>query len=184
MKLNKKGFTMVELLAAVSIMAILSGIAVAAYTKYQEKARQDAYKTMEQSAHYAAANYIQEKGVIIANGSTKTFDVIDLIDAGLLEKLEDPRAKGFYCHNGSKVLVTRTKGTSGALDKYTYIVKLKCEFYTSQRVECVPNTTTCSKNCSISANQGTCNILAKEQKISSCNSGYKMCIQEGVKFED
>ena len=184
MKLNKKGFTMVELLAAVSIMAILSGIAVAAYSRYQDKARQDAYKTMEQSAHYAAANYIQDKGVIIPSGTSKTFEVIDLIDAGFLEKLEDPRAKGFYCHNGSTVEVTRTKGSSGTLDEYTYIVKIKCEFYESQRVSCVPNSTSCSKSCSSEANTGTCNNLAKEQKIASCGTGYKMCIESGVKFED
>ena len=65
MKLNNKGFTMVEMLGAVAILAIVSGIAITSYTKYQEKVRKDAYEAMETSAFSAAQNYIQDKGLVV-----------------------------------------------------------------------------------------------------------------------
>ncbi len=134
-KLNKKGFTMVEMLAAVSIMAILAGVAISAVSRYQEHAWEEAYKAMETSAYDAAQNYITDKGIVVPTSGSKTLEIVDLIDAGYLDKLEDPRAKGYYCHNGSKVEVTKTKGSNGSLDKYTYNVVIVCEFYTSSHYE-------------------------------------------------
>ena len=65
MKLNKKGFTLVEILATVAIMAVLSGVAVTATTKYLEKTRQESYKALEASAYSAAQNYIQQRSAIV-----------------------------------------------------------------------------------------------------------------------
>ena len=134
MKLNKKGFTMVELLAAVTILGIVTAMAVTAYTKYQEKVRYDAYEAMEKSAYSAAEIYIQDKGIVIAEGSTKTIQVSTLVDGGYLPNLEDPRSKGRYCHTGSKVQVTKVSKNSGTkLESYKYVVTIKCSGYTSTR---------------------------------------------------
>lgn len=135
MKLNNKGFTMVELLAAVTLLGIISSIAVVSYTKYQEKVRQDAYEAMEKSAMSAAQTYIQDKGIIVPVGEAnkRTIDVSTLVDGGYLNKLEDPRTKGEMCHVGSKVEVYKTKNSGTTLEQYTYIVTIKCNRYTSMR---------------------------------------------------
>lgn len=136
MKLNKQGFTMVELLAALAILAIFSGIAVIAVTRYQEKARKDSYEAMEASAFSAAQNYIQDKGIVVSTSSPKTFKVSDLVDEGYLPKLQDPRSKDSYCHNGSTVTVKKTDTASGStLSAYEYLVVIKCKNYTSSRTE-------------------------------------------------
>ena len=136
MKLNRKGFTLIELLAAVAILSILSGLAVTAVSKYQEKARKTAYEAMESSAFSAAQNYIQKTGTIIpTDGSSKEISINDLVEQGYLSKLQDPRTKSTYCHTGSKVLVSRQKGSSTTLDKYTYLIIIKCKDYESSHYE-------------------------------------------------
>lgn len=140
MKLNKKGFTMIELLAAVTLLGIISGIAVVSYTRYQKKVRQDAYEAMEKSALSAAQNYIADRGIIIPEApSTRTIDVVTLVDTGFLNKLEDPRTKGDMCHSGSKVEVSKTKHSGATLEEYTYIVTIKCNGYTSSREDAAGN---------------------------------------------
>lgn len=136
MKLNNKGFTLVELLAVVSLIAILSGLAITAYTSYLEKARKESYEAMEKSAFSAAQNYIQATGAIVpVQPSERTIDVSTLVDKGYLKNLEDPRSKGEYCHSGSTVKVSKKKSSGTTLEEYTYTVTIKCNGYTSTRVE-------------------------------------------------
>lgn len=144
MKINNKGFTMVEILAAVSILAILSGVAVSAVTKYQEKARQKAYQSMEQSTYSAAYNYILDTGRVVPN-TYITIQVTDLVNDGYLQRLEDPRAKGADCHANSKVEVKKlpkptfpgltpeeeAEKQKTILDQYEFKVTIKCKNYTS-----------------------------------------------------
>ena len=143
MKLNNKGFTMVELLAAVAILGILSGVAVMGVTRYREKVRQEAYETMEKSAYTAAQNYILDKGTVVSSSATSPtiINIIDLVDEGYLQNLEDPKAKGKYCHADSNVKVTKTERTGTAIDEYTYLVTIKCNGnYTSTRTDDHGNT--------------------------------------------
>ena len=53
---NNKGFTLVEILVAVVIMGILTGVAVPAVTHFIERSRQKSYETMEESLKDAAFN--------------------------------------------------------------------------------------------------------------------------------
>lgn len=140
MKLNKKGFTMIEILGAVAILAIVSGIAITSYTKYQEKVRQDAYEAMETSAFSAAQNYIQDKGLVVpVDPETKVIEVSTLVDSGYLNPLEDPRTKGDLCHVGSTVTVSKTKNQGAKLEEYKYVVVIKCNHYTSTREDASGN---------------------------------------------
>lgn len=139
MKLNNKGFSMVELLAAVALLAILSGIAISSYSRYQEDARKDAYAAMEKSAFAAAQSYVLDKGIIIPKTpDTKTIEVSTLVEQGYLKKLEDPRVKGSTCHTGSTVQVSKIVSdknldeNKNKLDVYTFRVIIKCKNYTSQ----------------------------------------------------
>jgi len=134
MKLNNKGFTLIEILAAVTIMGILAGIGVASYTRYQEKVRNDSYEAMEKSAYAAAQNYLQSTGSIVPEEPNyRTIDVQTLVDGGYLNELIDPRTKNTHCHSGSYVKVTKKPSVGTKLEEYTYIVTIKCRHYTSSR---------------------------------------------------
>ena len=57
---NRKGFTLVEILAVVVILGILFTIGVTAYTRFIKKAKDDAYETMILSAKNAMDNYMMD----------------------------------------------------------------------------------------------------------------------------
>ncbi len=58
MRLNNKGFSFVELLAAVTILAILSGIAIVGVTNILHKAHLEYYKNQEKNVVLAAQSYM------------------------------------------------------------------------------------------------------------------------------
>lgn len=104
--MNKKGFTMIELLGAISILSILMGIAVAAVTKYQLKARDAVYKNHEKNMKTATENYLLDnQGDIPSLGNSKKINVSDLIDGQYLERLNDPVSKELDCNSGSYIIV-------------------------------------------------------------------------------
>lgn len=149
MKLNNKGFTLVELLAAVAILGILSGIAISAVTNSQEKARKDAYSAIETSAYTAAQNYIQKHNSVVpstsgfdeftsastlnsflANSANyKKISTTTLVDEGLLPKLVDPATKTASC--SGDVFITKIKGAGSKLDTYAYLVDIRCSNFKS-----------------------------------------------------
>lgn len=132
MKLNNKAFTLIEMLAAVTLLGILSTIAIVSYTKYQEKVRQEAYEAMEQSAFSAAQNYILDKGLNIPdNPAAMRISISTLVDEGYLNKLEDPEAKGSYCHSNSYIYLTSMPQSGTTLKKDAYFVNINCKNYTS-----------------------------------------------------
>lgn len=140
MKLNNKGFTMIELLAAITLLGILSAIGISSYTRYQEKAREEAYEAMESSAFSAAQNYILEKGLVVpVEPETKEIEIQTLVEEGFLTKLEDPRQKETTCHVGSKVLVSKIKNNGTTLEEYTYKVIINCADYTSSHTDAAGN---------------------------------------------
>ena len=57
MKLNKKGFSLVEILVAILILGILSGLAVVSVSSMLQTAKEDYYDTIEKTIILAAQNY-------------------------------------------------------------------------------------------------------------------------------
>lgn len=55
----RKGFTMIELLAAIVILGILSVTAIVAVTRLTEKARKEDERQYEQTLKMAAESYMQ-----------------------------------------------------------------------------------------------------------------------------
>ena len=103
--MNKRGFSLVELLAAIAILAILSSIAITASYRYQQKAKKQAYDTLVASAKEAAEEYAMEH----PSATTVNFDT--LVKEGYLENAIDPAAKDKNCTGTVKI----TEGAKGTL---------------------------------------------------------------------
>ena len=121
MKLTQKGFTLIEIIGAVTIIGILSTVSIISVTRYQERTKQQAYAAMEKSAFDAAQAYLQKEGSIFTGSKTITIET--LVNKGYLQALKDPTGDS---NCAGEVVVTRTKGNSQVLDNYKYVVKINC----------------------------------------------------------
>ena len=82
---NKKGFTLVELLAVIVILAIIIGIGITASMTISNKSRDKMYETKIEMIEKAATLYVQDKpSVLNENGGLVT--VKKLLDKGYLKK--------------------------------------------------------------------------------------------------
>ena len=124
-RINKKGFSLVEILAAIAILGILMSIATTAYNRYKRQARQQAYDTMAKSSITAAKNYmmdnVQQKYI--------TFDT--LLNQEYIDTLQDPRYKEEQC-SGIVINKVVQGQTQKQLDVVFQKVKLCCKNYKYQ----------------------------------------------------
>lgn len=67
-KLTKKGFTLVELLAVITILGIISAVAVISVSSYLTKTRQEAMENLSKTAYDGFVNYMMEKNVLLNKG--------------------------------------------------------------------------------------------------------------------
>ena len=126
--MNRKGFTLVEMLAVVSILSILSGIAILGVTRYLKSSKDQAYDSIIKSAYSASTNYILDNNVEIKTGESIDVDFDELI-GNYMDSPIDPNAKNTQCKG--KVTVTKKSSSSSdsvdSIDDYKYVVKLNCE---------------------------------------------------------
>ena len=137
--MNKKGFTMVELMAVIIILGILMSLAYMGVTQYLERARDATYEDFEENIRTGATNYlIDHTGSIPDVGESIVIDVSKLICEGYVEELQDPHSptKGGTCNLNSYAIVTREEDTSSNM-MITYEACLSCSEYKSEA---------CSKN--------------------------------------
>lgn len=125
--MNKKGFTLVEILATLAVLSFVTGIAVMAYTSIVESSKLRAFKTYEKTMYAEAmhlmieSTYDPEKASYFPNnGQTKRLSLSD-ID---IDPFQNPRNKNDLCPT-SYVDVTRT--VVGSVDSFTYKVCLICK---------------------------------------------------------
>ena len=124
-KLNKKGFSLVELLAAIAILAILMTVATQVFNSYKKKTRQQAYDTMAKSATAAATNYLME------NAKAKYITFETLKERQYVDTLQDPRYKDKEC-TGIVINKVMPGETQKQLDILFQKVKLCCKNYKYQ----------------------------------------------------
>lgn len=124
--MNKKGFTLVELLAVIVIIGLLSGIAVVAYNTFIDNARERVYKTYEDTMKAEAEMYLIDNSSMIpaVGGQTR----IEIEDLGI-DPIQNPDDSNDLCLN-SYVKITRGANI-GINYNLTYDVCLKCNSYKS-----------------------------------------------------
>lgn len=128
--MSKKGFTLVELLATIALISILSGIAVIVYTNIVEKGRLVAFNTYEKTMYSDAMKLMldalsdpDKASYFPLAGETKH---LTLADMGT-EPFNNPKNKNDLCPT-SYVEVTRDDyyDASAHVDSLKYKICLIC----------------------------------------------------------
>ena len=134
---NNKGFTLIEILAAVVILGIISTIAVPAVYKYVTKTKDFSYENMYKTVYDAVKNYRIDTNDVSANGfSAPTYtkaDINNFVELNYLDPLIDPADRSkkcsaevyvFDCHDDDKTV----------LEDHSYSVQLTCSAYSDAKV--------------------------------------------------
>ena len=105
MKINNKGFTFVEILAVIVIIGLLSGISIAAFSKYKENAIKSDYEALARSSYSAMEEYM------MSHPYDDKVSLETLEDENLISNRKDPGSKDTDC-TGS-VEVSKNAGSNG-----------------------------------------------------------------------
>lgn len=124
-KLNKKGFTLVELLAVIVILGLLMSVAVGAVTIYMDKSKKQAMETIISTAYDGAVNTLMEENIMLNEEESTSFTLQELYENGSIERPADPYNSSKECEGYVKV--TNPKASSSAeIDNYQYKVHIEC----------------------------------------------------------
>lgn len=128
--MNKHGLTLVELLAVIAILGLISGIAVISYRAIVNSSADRVYKSYEDTMHAEAAYMLTNR----YNEVTFTNDKARLsLDDLKIEPIVNPNTKSDRC-TSSYVDVERKR--VGNVLSITYTVCLICQDYNSTGTNC------------------------------------------------
>ena len=126
--MNKKGYTLVELMATIVIIALVSSIAVVSYNTFIKQTTTRVYETYMDTVHDEMAMYLSKNTVEIPNnGATKTFYLNNMN----FTEIRNPDNTSDKCKSSdqtkdSYIEVTRSDKSVISLK---YKVCLKCNSY-------------------------------------------------------
>lgn len=118
---SNKGFTLVELLAVVVVIAILLGVSIAAVTRFIDRAREEEKSSQEKTLTMAAENYLQENRGMLPKSIGETSIIMASVlksNKYITEDLKNSKKES--CMANSYVSVYKTKS------KYVYKAYLLC----------------------------------------------------------
>ena len=135
--MNKYGFTLVELLATIVIIAMLAGLATISYTALMGQTADEVFKRYEDTMHaeavykltmhYNKVDFTGNTARLPLNGNSSNPNVLQV------DPINNPKNKSDKCL-GSYVEVT--KATVGTVTSFTYKVCLICNDYNSDGTKC------------------------------------------------
>ena len=127
--MNKRGFSLVELLAVIAILGIMSGVAIGAATSYLDKAKKDAYDSIFTAASRGCETYILENNLetTMYDCETKSVSLEKLVEEGYMTPAIDPNTKT-RC-SGEVQFMSKKGATKEAVDSVLYRVDLDCPGY-------------------------------------------------------
>ena len=135
--MKNKGFTLVELLGVIVVLAIIGGIATLAITNYIGNSKEKVYRNYVATLKTTVEDYLiddfAKNGNLLPNvGGSRTFTLEELIDAKVIEELKDPNG-GIWDPRETEVIVTRKEDIVPDSDfkfvaniDLTYDVSLDC----------------------------------------------------------
>ena len=113
-KIGNKGFSLVEILAVIVIIGILSGIGVAAYSRYKEKAIEQDYVALQTAIKNASDEYIMD------HPNATEFTVEDLLEGEYISNIQDPKNKGSNIKG--KIKVRKDNSSSSSLGQTYFTI--------------------------------------------------------------
>lgn len=124
-KSNKKGFTLVELLAVITIMGIIMSVAVGAVFIHLQNSREQAMETIASSSYDGAVMYMMDNNMMLNTNETTTIEIEDLYEDGRIQRPADPYNTKAEC--GGKVVVqNKTTSSTTGLEDYRYTITVNC----------------------------------------------------------
>ena len=104
-KFNNKGFTFVEILAVIVLIGVLTGISIAAFSRYKDNAIKSDYEALAKSSYNAMEEYM------MSHPYDDTVSLETLEDENLLSNRKDPGSKEEDCTG--TVEVSKNAGSNG-----------------------------------------------------------------------
>ena len=112
----KRGFTLIELMAVITILAILSLIIVPIIDKNIKKSKEQMYKIQIENIRLAGMNYYSDNiNLKPKNNETTEISLMSLISEDYIGEVKNPKTNQAYTEN----IVVRVTNING---KYTYLV--------------------------------------------------------------
>lgn len=131
MRKNKKGYTILELLAVIMILGILISLAYMGISKYLNRTKEATYKTFEENITSGVTNFLIDHSTYIPRvGESLVVDVKKLVCEGYIDNIEDPDEATKTCNLESYAIVTRKSDVNFNMD-IEYTACLKCSGYES-----------------------------------------------------
>lgn len=127
---NKKGFTLVELLAVFVILGVLLMIAIPAVNGYLKKGAKSYYQALETDVMASGKDYLLNYKSLLPReiGNSSVINIDELVNNKYIDEIKD--------EDGNKCTGTITTVKTGK-DKYDYHICLDCgENYHSSETEC------------------------------------------------
>lgn len=123
--MDKKGFTLIEMLAVIIIIGIISTIAIVSITSVVQKAHQNTYLTMEKNIKEAAEGYLIDNIDLVPSGNVSLRIAANtLISNQYIKPFDDP------CDATNSYVEVKRVANSVNLE-LDYDVCLKCNDYAS-----------------------------------------------------
>jgi type IV pilus assembly protein PilA len=140
---QRKGFTLIEIIAVIIIIGIISIIAVPAVINYISNAKKTTYTSYESSMKQAAENQIlacvngNEENCLIPNviDEKQSIPLSSLVDQGYIDLMKNPESNDFCDKDLSYVEVKKIGD-----ENFEYIACLYCGEYQTENASCTTYT--------------------------------------------
>lgn len=129
--MNKKGFTIIELLAAITILGIISVIGITTITTYIKQSKTNFYKTQKNQLIVSTKSYLQSNRSLYPEhvGESTVVELKTLIKEKYISDVKDDLKQVCYLEDGSTHKKTYVRVVKENEKKYKYIPVLNCPNY-------------------------------------------------------